>query len=574
MKNQTLDKRLLSLGLALALTLMILLLAGIPVTTAQEPEPGSGASGQSVQPDEGLDPESEPPGPSYLPTQEQADEVGPGSGNEISAEALVNTIFTYRGQLTDGGSPANGLYEFRFELHDKQVIDSRVGPTLFQTVRVTNGLFTVNLNFGAVFNGTALYLELAVRPEGSLDPYTTLTPRQLLTAAPYAFSLRPGADVVGRVANNSIIEARNLAPTGQTSYGLRGETASTSASVAGVYGRVSATLPGSLSAGVRGVNAGTGGKGVGVYGSHNGSGWGVYGATQTGIGVRAVALGTSGVGLYARGGNNAAADIILGGATGDDGRIVSEPGLASSDILLISNDALIVQLDSDTGASEDADLLVQNRSGVTIFDIDESGQVSINNPAGVETIELQPSEAGSSQITLKNAAGAATISLDAEFGAGGDGRITTEVLEITGGADLSEQFQVQAGSAGLRPVAGMIVSIDPAQPGNLVVSQAAYDHAVAGVISGAGGVQPGLLMRQAGSPADGAFPVALVGRVYVWADASYGPITPGDLLTTSPTAGHAMKVSDYQQAQGAILGKAMTALPEGQALILVLVSLQ
>ena len=97
---------------------------------------------------------------------------------------------------------------------------------------------------------------------------------------------------------------------------------------------------------------------------------------------------------------------------------------------------------------------------------------------------------------------------------------------------------------------------------------------MAGIISGAGGVKPGMLMGQKGSSADGAFPVALTGRVYVWADASNGPIQPGDLLTTTDAPGHAMKVTDYARAHGAIIGKAMTSLQEGTGLVLVLVALQ
>ena len=81
-------------------------------------------------------------------------------------------------------------------------------------------------------------------------------------------------------------------------------------------------------------------------------------------------------------------------------------------------------------------------------------------------------------------------------------------------------------------------------------------------------------MGQAGSVADGEHPVALSGRVYCWADASGGAIEPGDLLTTSATPGHAMKVTDHARAQGAIIGKAMTSLDRGTGLVLVLVSLQ
>jgi hypothetical protein len=152
------------------------------------------------------------------------------------------------------------------------------------------------------------------------------------------------------------------------------------------------------------------------------------------------------------------------------------------------------------------------------------------------------------------------------------GRTRTEVLEITGGSDLSEQFEIKAEEQKVEP--GMVVCIDSSNSGNLVVSQKAYDRTVAGIVSGAGGVKPGMLMGQKGTMADGEYPVALTGRAYCRADASNGPITPGDLLTTSDVAGHAMKVTDYESAQGAILGKAMSSLNDGKGLVLVLVSLQ
>ncbi len=152
------------------------------------------------------------------------------------------------------------------------------------------------------------------------------------------------------------------------------------------------------------------------------------------------------------------------------------------------------------------------------------------------------------------------------------GRTRTDVLQITGGSDLSEQFDIASGTHEAKP--GTVVCIDPTNPGQLAVCNSAYDRTVAGVISGAGGVKPGMLMGQRGSVADGEYPVALTGRVYVWVDASNGPIQPGDLLTTSDSPGHAMKVLDYGKAQGAIIGKAMTPLNEGKGLVLVLVTLQ
>ena len=152
------------------------------------------------------------------------------------------------------------------------------------------------------------------------------------------------------------------------------------------------------------------------------------------------------------------------------------------------------------------------------------------------------------------------------------GMTKTNVLQIVGGADLSEKFEVTPAQNQIE--SGMVVAIDPLNPGKLVISARAYDRRVAGVISGAGGVQPGMLMGQSGTLADGDLPVALSGRVYVWADASNGAIMPGDLLTTSNRPGHAMKVTDHGKAQGAILGKAMTSLDSGRGLVLVLVTLQ
>ncbi len=203
----------------------------------------------------------------------------------------------------------------------------------------------------------------------------------------------------------------------------------------------------------------------------------------------------------------------------------------------------------------------------------EEGTLSVRNKFGNETIYLwgrNSQDSNGGQIGLKNNIGVQTITLNADHN--GEGRITTQVLQITGGSDLSEQFNVNEDGLALEP--GMVVSIDPENPGELRISDRAYDATVAGVISGAGGVKPGMLMGQTGSVADGDHPVALTGRVYCHVDAGFGAIKPGDLITTSDTPGHGMKVSDPARAQGTILGKAMTSLESGRGLVLVLVSLQ
>jgi hypothetical protein len=144
-------------------------------------------------------------------------------------------------------------------------------------------------------------------------------------------------------------------------------------------------------------------------------------------------------------------------------------------------------------------------------------------------------------------------------------------LTIRGGADLAEPFKMSESSQSIPQ--GAVVVIDPQNPGRLKMSDSPYDTRVAGVVSGANGVNPGIQMHQDGM-IEGGKNVSLSGRVYVQADTSNGAILPGDMLTTSSTPGHAMRVSDHARAAGAILGKAMTGLSEGKGMVLVLVTLQ
>ena len=189
------------------------------------------------------------------------------------------------------------------------------------------------------------------------------------------------------------------------------------------------------------------------------------------------------------------------------------------------------------------------------------------NAARTVVLDAEGSTGGAFMEFYK-ANGVRTVWIDAD--SAGEGRISTQVLEITGGSDFSENFDITSPDA--QP--GMLVKIDPAHPGELALSDRAYDRTVAGVVSGAGGVKPGLMMGQRGSVADGKHPVALTGRVYCLVDADRGAIQPGDLITTSDIPGHGMKVDDHTRAPGAVVGKAMTGLAAGRGLVLVLVSLQ
>jgi hypothetical protein len=115
-----------------------------------------------------------------------------------AAQAPPGTVFTYQGRLKDAGSPANGLHDLRFRLFDAFVGGGQVGATLCaDDVSVTDGLFTLALDFGAQFAGQERFLEIEVRADTGLDcanatGFVTLAPRQALTAAPYAmFSAGP-----------------------------------------------------------------------------------------------------------------------------------------------------------------------------------------------------------------------------------------------------------------------------------------------------------------------------------------------------------------------------------------------
>src|SRR5882724_1721578 len=97
--------------------------------------------------------------------------------------------FTYQGKLADGGNAANGQYDFQFQLFDALSGGTQQGTMLtVSNVAVAAGIFTVQLDFGACptcFNGSPRFLEIAVKPTSG-STFTTLSPRQQVTATPYA----------------------------------------------------------------------------------------------------------------------------------------------------------------------------------------------------------------------------------------------------------------------------------------------------------------------------------------------------------------------------------------------------
>ena len=189
-----------------------------------------------------------------------------------------------------------------------------------------------------------------------------------------------------------------------------------------------------------------------------------------------------------------------------------------------------------------------------------NGQWNLGTSRGFNGDQLYISRQGSST---------AAFSIQPTGDAFAGGNMSVCSLTIRGGCDLAEPFVMKEETI----EKGSVVVIDDEHPGQLKISTRAYDTRVAGIVSGANGIHPGIALQQEGV-LDGGQNVALSGRVYVQADTSNGAIKSGDLLTTSGLTGHAMRVTDHLRAQGAILGKAMSSLSEGNGMVLVLVTLQ
>lgn len=136
-------------------------------------------------------------------------------GAAASAQSLATTAFTYQGELQDAGSPANGTYDLAFKAYNS--LNVQVGPSVVANdVSVVDGKFTASLDFGDLFNGQALSLEISVRPGDSVGVYSILSPRQALTGTPYAqgfqLPLVQSGSVAGPLVNLTNQSTSDFAP--------------------------------------------------------------------------------------------------------------------------------------------------------------------------------------------------------------------------------------------------------------------------------------------------------------------------------------------------------------------------
>jgi hypothetical protein len=219
--------------------------------------------------------------------------------------APIGTVFTYQGRLIDANDAADGLYDLQFELYSDPCLSLavyKVGPTItINNLDVVDGYFTAELDFGTwgVFTGDARWLQIAVAPDGMIDPpvYTVLNPRQKITPTPYALYAASGPGVpvplsLSASSANPVISGTNTG-AGPGVYGEAADTGNITNygghfKAAGRYGR--AVFGEGTGESGRGVLGETSGKyGIAVQGTASGdNSYAVYG----------FASGASGRGVY------------------------------------------------------------------------------------------------------------------------------------------------------------------------------------------------------------------------------------------------------------------------------------
>lgn len=354
-------------------------------------------------------------------------------------------------------------------------------------------------------------------------------------------------------------------------------------------------IMGGRSDGVLGTSAGNGvhgiggGYGSGVLGENAGGGPGVAGTSTSGDGVfgtgphngvhgRSASAGDSGVygentgAGYGVGGSSASGNGVIGTAAG-------APAGGGQ-----NNGVIGRTTTSDSGVWGDN---TGGGNGVTGTSAHGTGVIGQGGWNGVQGSTANSSASGvwgentgsGYGVGGKSAGGIGVYATGSPAGhfdgavtINGDLTMSSGNITMSSGGDIllsdcAEYFDVA--DAEIEP--GTVMVID--QDGSLRPSNSPYDKRVAGVVSGAGQYRPGIILGKRAQP-DNSILVALLGKVYCKVDASSSPVEVGDLLTTSPIPGHAMRADDCQRASGSVIGKALGAIYTGQGLIPILIALQ
>jgi hypothetical protein len=450
----------------------------------------------------------------------------PGARAQVTA---APSLLNFQGRLAkpDGTPVANGTYSVRFSLWDAASGGTEKWNQTVGSIAVRNGTFAVLLSgFAAATFNTNLWLELKI---GSNAP---LTPRQQLVSVAYAMkanTVPDGSIGIVQLANNAVNASKLVSDAASLSK-VSGGTMTASGSKIGI-GNASPDFPLHF--------ATTLGDKISLFGTSG---------NHYGFGIQSFLMQ-----IHA---DTAAADIAFG--YGSSASFTERMRIKGNGNVGIGNSAPASPLSFGNNMGDKINLF---------YALDGK-----NYGFGVQPNLLQIHTMDAADDIAFGSGNSANFTESARIK--GTGEFIAKVVTITGGSDVAEPYHVAAAGE-VKAVPGMVVCIDGEKVGQMKVAGRAYDRTVAGIISGANGIHPGITLRQKGTIADGELPVASIGRVWCWCDAdANGAIEAGDMLTTSDTPGHAMKVSDHNKANGAVIGKAMSSLKSGKGLVLVLVSLK
>jgi hypothetical protein len=312
--------------------------------------------------------------------------------------------------------------------------------------------------------------------------------------------------------------------------------------------------------GVRGDAAGTDNDGVqgftasparaGVIGINSSAGVGIKGVSEAHDAMQGFAKHPDHAGVL---GTNDAGTGVRGQSISGDGVLGLSQDFNRAGVVGSNTAGVGVR-----GASSDHD-------GVQGFTSNMSRAGVVGTNTGPGNGVLGQSEAGTGVHAVSThgtglvASGARAGFFDGDVRVEGNIHVTGDV--ILSGADYAEALTTHDNTV----IPGMVTVLG--EDGEVHPCTRDYDTAVAGIVSGAGGVKPAIVLDRHEPGAH----IALMGKAWCLADADIDPIRPGDLLSTSTTTGHCRRVSEPQRASGSMIGKALSSLAEGKGLILVLV---